>query len=70
MPGQAIASPLDLKKLLRDVMPCKSAAIRLCERSEGISPTALWKCGATLASRRDEVDARCLAVLKRYGQLH
>jgi hypothetical protein len=30
---------------------------------------ALYKCGATLASREHEVGQRCLDVLKRYGQL-
>jgi hypothetical protein len=59
----------DLKGLMKDVLPCKAAAVRLCDRSEGITFAAFWKCGATLAARYREVDRRCVAVLKRYGQL-
>jgi hypothetical protein len=29
----------------------------------------LWRCGATLAERHNEVSQRCVDVLKRYGQL-
>ena len=61
----APAQALELKEL----MPCKAAALRICDRSEGLTMTALWKCGATLASRRDELGARCVQVLVRYGQL-
>jgi hypothetical protein len=61
--GTALAD--DLKSL----MPCKSAAVRLCDTSQGLTAAALWKCGATLASRRHEVGHGCLAVLKKYGQL-
>jgi hypothetical protein len=45
------------------------AAARMCDRSQGMNADALRKCGATLASRRDEVSRRCVAVLIRYGQL-
>jgi hypothetical protein len=61
--GTAVAD--DLKSL----MPCKSAAARLCDTSQGLTAATLWKCGATLASRRHEVGHGCLAVLKKYGQL-
>ena len=54
---------------LKNLMPCKSAAARLCDTSQGLTVAALWSCGATLASRRQEVGHGCLAVLKKYGQL-
>jgi hypothetical protein len=54
---------------LKGLMPCKSAAARLCDTSQGLTAAALWQCGATLASRRHEVGHGCLAVLKKYGQL-
>ncbi|MEJ0077966.1 MAG: hypothetical protein WDO17_21520 [Alphaproteobacteria bacterium] len=57
------------RKMLWTMLPCKSAALRLCDRSQGINSAALWKCGATLAERHNEVGQRCLDVLKRYGQL-
>jgi hypothetical protein len=63
------AEAVDLKSLLRQLVPCKSAALRLCDRSEGLSIAALWKCGAKLASRQQEISQRCVEVLKRYGQL-
>jgi hypothetical protein len=61
----AAANAVDLK----DLLPCRSAAVRLCDRSQGITVAALWKCGATLASRATEVGPRCQDVLKRFGQL-
>jgi hypothetical protein len=64
--GAATAGAVDLK----DLMPCKTAAARLCDRSQGTDAAALYKCGATLASRHQEVGRRCLDVLKRYGQFH
>jgi len=64
----ATANAVDLKNL-KDLMPCRTAAARLCDRSQGTSLDALWKCGATLASRRQEVGPRCVDVLIRYGQL-
>jgi hypothetical protein len=64
----ATAEEFDRKKML-EMLPCKSAALRLCDRSQGITAAALWKCGATLAERQHEVSERCAAVLKRYGQL-
>jgi hypothetical protein len=63
--GVATADAVDLKELT----PCKAAAVRLCDRSQGINVAALWKCGATLASRHREVGQRCVDVLIRYGQL-
>jgi hypothetical protein len=60
-----MANAIDLSEL----RPCRSAAVRLCDRSQGITAEALWRCGATLAARYTEVGARCLVVLKRYGQL-
>jgi hypothetical protein len=63
--GAATAGAVDLQ----DFMPCRTAAARLCDRSQGIDVAALYKCGATLASRHQEVGQRCLDVLKRYGQL-
>ena len=64
----ARAEDFDRKTILT-LLPCKSAALRLCDRSQGISAAALWRCGATLAERQHEVSQRCVAVLKRYGQL-
>ena len=64
----AKAEEVDRKTIL-SLLPCKSAALRLCDRSQGINSAALWKCGATLAERHNEVGQRCLDVLRRYGQL-
>jgi hypothetical protein len=62
------ATAFDLKETLKDLMPCKYAAIRLCERHQQVSAAALWKCGATLAAApQEEIGKRCMAVLKRYG---
>jgi hypothetical protein len=63
------ADAVDLKKFLKQLVPCKSAALRLCDRSQGMTTSALWKCGATLAARQQEVGQRCVEVLRRYGQL-
>ena len=65
--GEA-ATAFDLKKTLTDLMPCKYAAIQLCERPHQLSAAALWRCGATLAAApQEEIGRRCVAVLKRYG---
>ena len=62
------ATAFDLTKTLKDLMPCKYAAIRLCERHAQVSAAALWKCGATLAAApQEEIGRWCMAVLKRYG---
>jgi len=63
--GNVTASALDLK----DLMPCRSAAARLCDRSQGITADALLRCGATLATHRHEVGRGGIAVLRRYGQI-
>ena len=65
MAGVTTADALDMK----DLAPCRSAAARLCDRSQGMTTAALYKCGATLASHRHEVGRRCVRVLQRYGQL-
>jgi hypothetical protein len=65
MLGNATAGALDLK----DLVPCRSAAARLCDKSQGMTVDALWACGATLATHRHEVGRGCLAVLRRYGQI-
>ncbi len=64
--GAATAGALDL----RNLMPCRTAAVRLCDSSQGMTIAALWRCGATLASHRHEVGQGCLAVLRRHGQLY
>jgi len=64
----AVTAPVDAVDL-KDLTPCRAAAVRLCDRSQGTDAAALWKCGATLASRRHEVGSRCVEVLIRYGQL-
>ena len=62
------ATAFDLKRTLKDLMPCKYAAIRLRERPQQVSAAALWKCGATLAAApQEEIGKWCVAVLKRYG---
>lgn len=66
--GTAAAQELDRKTIV-DLLPCKSAALRLCDRSHGINAEALWRCGARLAERQHEVSERCISVLRRYGQL-
>ena len=58
------ATAFDLKRTLKDLMPCKYG----CERPQQVSAAALWKCGATLAAApQEEIGKRCVAVLKRYG---
>ena len=61
----ATAEGVDKKKML-ELMPCRAAALRLCDRSQGINAAALWRCGATLAERQLELAPRCAAVLRRY----
>jgi hypothetical protein len=63
--GIATADALDL----RDLTPCRTAAARLCDRSQGIAVAAFWRCGATLAFHRLELGRGCLEVLRRHGQL-
>jgi hypothetical protein len=60
------ASAVDVK----DLAPCKPAAVRFCEQSgSGSTITNLLKCGATLASVSSRVGEDCRQVLRRYGQL-
>jgi hypothetical protein len=66
--GTAAADEVD-RKIMLQLLPCKSAALRMCDRSQGINAAALWRCSATLAERHNEVGQRCLSVLKQYGQL-
>jgi len=66
--GTAMAQGPDRKTMI-ELLPCKSAALRLCDRSQGINAAAMWKCAATLAERRHELSQRCVSVLRRYGQL-
>ena len=63
--GIATAGAIDL----RDLTPCRTAAARLCDRSQGTTFAALSRCGAMLASHRHGVGRGCLEVLRRYGQL-
>jgi hypothetical protein len=67
--GLGTVEASDLKDLMKDVMPCRAAAVRLCDKSQGITLAALWRCGATLASHHHKVGPRCVEVLKRHGQL-
>ena len=57
------------RKTLWTLLPCKSAALRLCDRSQGINPAALLRCGVTLAERQNEIGPRCINALKRYCRL-
>jgi hypothetical protein len=61
--GNATAGAFDLKEL----MPCRSAAAGLCDRSQLITVTALWRWGTTLPTHRHEVGRGCRAVLRRHG---
>ena len=54
---------------LKDLTPCKVAALRFCDRSKGMTAEALYTCGATLALRYLEISRACVAVLRRYRQL-
>ena len=54
---------------LKDLLPCKPAAMRLCDRSEGVSPSALYKCATTLAARHLEIGRACAAILRQHGHL-
>jgi hypothetical protein len=54
---------------LNELAPCKPAAARYCDRSEGMTMSNLIRCGATLAAISNRVGDRCRAVLRRYGQI-
>ena len=66
--GTAVAQEFDRKTMLQ-LLPCKSAALRHCDRSQGLNAATLYRWGATLAERQHEISPRCLTVLKQYGQL-
>jgi hypothetical protein len=59
------ASALDVS----DLAPCRPAAVRFCDRSEGMTWSNLLRCGATLAAHSFHLGNACRDVLKRYGQL-
>ena len=59
------AAALDLNALA----PCRPAAARFCDHSEGMTWGNLIRCGATLAANSFRVGDACRDVLKRYGQL-
>ena len=59
------AEAIDLDALA----PCRPAATRFCEHSEGMTWGNLIRCGATLAANSFRVGNACRDVLKRYGQL-
>ena len=52
-----------------ELAPCRPAAARFCDRSEGMTFSNLLRCGATLAAHSFHVGNACRDVLKRYGQL-
>lgn len=54
---------------LSELAPCKPAAARYCDRSEGMTMANLMRCGAILASIRNRVGNQCREVLRRYGQI-
>jgi hypothetical protein len=54
---------------MQDLSPCKPAAARYCDRSEGMNWSNLLRCGATLAAHSFRVGNSCREVLRRYGQL-
>jgi len=54
---------------LTPLAPCKPAAAKYCDRSQGMTMANLLRCGATLASVKERVGNQCREVLKRYGQL-
>ena len=59
------ANALDFKELA----PCKVAAVRYCDRSQGITMASLLRCGAVLAQKSGLIGNQCRDVLKKYGQL-
>jgi hypothetical protein len=54
---------------LAELAPCRPAAVRLCDRSAGMSWASLLHCGATLAAHSWRIGDECRAVLRKYGQL-
>jgi hypothetical protein len=63
------ADAIELKDVsLRDLMPCRPAAAKYCDRAQGMTMSNLLRCGATLAANSETVGDRCRQVLRRYGQ--
>lgn len=54
---------------LKDLLPCKSAAAKYCDRSGGMTMENLARCGATLAALSEQLGNQCRQVLRRYGQI-
>jgi hypothetical protein len=54
---------------LNDLAPCRTAAVRHCDSSGGMTASSLVRCGATLAAISDQIGNQCRRVLRRYGQL-
>ena len=52
-----------------DLAPCRPAAARFCDRSDGMTWSNLLRCGSTLAAHAFHIGNACRDVLKRYGQL-
>jgi hypothetical protein len=74
--GRAVQSrqPVSMAQLLRlsglkDLVACRSAAVRHCDSSGGMNAGSLLRCGATLAAISDQIGSQCRRVLQRYGQL-
>jgi hypothetical protein len=54
---------------LAELAPCRPAAAKLCDRSNGMNWSNLLRCGATLAAHSWRVGESCRVVLRKYGQL-
>lgn len=54
---------------LRAMAPCRLAAAKYCDRSQGMTVSNLLRCGATLAANSEAVGSPCRQVLRRYGQI-
>jgi hypothetical protein len=54
---------------LSALAPCRPAAVRFCDHSDGMTWGNLIRCGATLAANSFRVGDACRDVLKRYGRL-
>jgi hypothetical protein len=65
----ALAAPAANAVDMAELAPCKPAAARFCDRSNGMTYANLMQCGATLAARSAQVGNGCRAVLRKYGQL-
>jgi hypothetical protein len=64
------AHAIDLKTIsLKDLLPCRLAAAKYCDRSQGMTMSNLLRCGAVLAANSEAVGNQCRQVLRRYGQI-